>query len=87
MAISIDMITQDLGIPLWLFITAVIWTLLWKGLALWKSAKKGHLIWFIVILLVNTLGLVEILYVYLFSEIELEKDKNTKKSKSKKRRR
>lgn len=40
------------------------WTIFWKGLALWKAAGKRHLVWFIVLLLVNTLGLLEIAYVF-----------------------
>ena len=49
-------------------LVVVIWSLVWKGIALWKSARKGHLIWFIVLLIVNTVGILEILYIYVFSE-------------------
>lgn len=41
---------------------AVVWSLIWKGLALWKSAEKKQKIWFIAILVINTLGLLEIIY-------------------------
>ena len=52
-----------------LFIYPVlIWSLTWKGLALWKAARKEHKIWFVVLLVVNTLGLLEILYLYVFSK-------------------
>jgi len=27
-----------------IFILVLIWSLIWKGLALWKSARKNHLI-------------------------------------------
>jgi len=40
------------------------WSLEWKGLALWRAARKGDKVWFIVFLLVNTLGILEILYLY-----------------------
>jgi len=46
-----------------------IWSLVWKGFALWKSAKKNSMIWFIVLLVVNTLGILEILYIYVFSKM------------------
>ncbi len=46
----------------------VIWSIVWKGLALWKSARAGSNIWFIVFLVVNTLGILEILYLYVFSK-------------------
>lgn len=56
-----------------------IWALVWKGFALWKSSKKNHLIWFIVLLIVNTLGILEILYIYVFSKMSLKgKDKKKK---------
>jgi hypothetical protein len=46
----------------------VIWSVVWKGLALWKSAREGNKIWFVVFLIVNTLGILEILYLYVFSK-------------------
>ncbi|MCX6746478.1 MAG: DUF5652 family protein [Candidatus Parcubacteria bacterium] len=52
----------------WLLILALIWSLIWKGLALWKSARRGEEGWFIVLLVVNTLGILEILYLYVFSQ-------------------
>lgn len=47
---------------------ATLWTLPWKGISLWKSAKRGDLKWFIALLIINTLGILEILYIYVFSE-------------------
>ena len=49
-------------------ILLVIWTIPWKGLALWRSAKRGDRIWFIVLLLINTLGILEIIYLLFFSK-------------------
>lgn len=51
----------------------MIWSLIWKGLALWKSAKEGSKNWFVIILVINTLGILEILYIYVFSKIKLDK--------------
>lgn len=59
----------------------LIWSLVWKGLALWKAAGKKHKIWFIIILIVNTVGILEILYIYLFSKIADEYNKQAGKSK------
>ncbi|MEK6818456.1 MAG: DUF5652 family protein [Nanoarchaeota archaeon] len=42
---------------------------MWKGLALWKSARNNQEVWFIVLLVINTLGLLEILYLFVFSEM------------------
>ena len=42
----------------------IAWSLVWKGLALWRAAKRGEKIWFIVFLVVNTLGILEIIYLF-----------------------
>ena len=62
-----------------LFSIIAVWSLVWKGLALWKSSKKNHLIWFIVLLIVNTLGILEILYIFLFSKMSLRNRGKAKK--------
>ena len=46
----------------------LVWSAIWKGLALWKAARSKHTAWFIIILVLNTLGLVEILYIFVFSK-------------------
>jgi methionyl-tRNA synthetase len=40
------------------------WALVWKGWALWKSAQRGQNYWFIVLLIVNTIGILDIIYIY-----------------------
>ena len=40
----------------WILIILSLWSLPWKGWALWKSAKANDKWWFILLLLVNTLG-------------------------------
>ena len=47
--------------PLWILF-AIIWSLGWKGVALWKSARLHQKYWFITILFINTLGILEIIY-------------------------
>ncbi len=64
---------ETLGVPTWLLIITIIWSTIWKGFALWKSARIRQPIWFVVILVVNTLGILEILYLFLFSKMGLEK--------------
>ena len=46
----------------------IVWSLIWKGLALWKAARTGSKVWFVVFLIVNTIGILEILYLYVFSK-------------------
>ena len=55
-----------------------VWTAIWKALGLWKSARKNHVVWFIVFCVVNLLGILEILYLFVFSKIG---EKPTKKRK------
>ncbi len=45
------------------FAVAVLWTLIWKVIALWRSARNDHKAWFVILLIVNTLGLLEIIYI------------------------
>lgn len=48
-----------------LFTLALVWTLIWKGFALWKAAQLRHKWWYIAILVVNSLGILEIIYLFL----------------------
>lgn len=52
----------------WVLVLVALWTIPWKGVALWKSAKNNSIPWFIVLLLVNTLGILEILYIFVFGK-------------------
>lgn len=76
------------GTMLVLFVIILAWSIAWKLMALWKSARKGSLAWFIILGVVNTVGILEILYIYVFSKIKLEKkEKKSAKSGKKKRKR
>ena len=58
-----------LGIGFWMFLGALtLWSLFWKGLALWHAARLSHRKWFIAMLLLNTVGILDILYLYVFSK-------------------
>ena len=56
----------------WLILIIGLWTLPWTGIALWKSAQRGEKWWFIILLVVNTIGLLEILYIFIFSKKKRE---------------
>lgn len=47
----------------------VIWELIWTGFGCWKSARRNSPIWFILMLVLNTVGILEILYIFVFSEL------------------
>ena len=48
-----------------IFLGFVTWSLVWKGVALWKSAHLSQRNWFIALLVINTAGLLEIIYIFL----------------------
>jgi len=47
----------------------VVWTVFWKGWALWIAARKGEMWWFLVILIVNSAGILEIVYLFFFKKM------------------
>lgn len=51
----------------WIILLAVLWTIFWKGIALRKSARNNHKAWFIIFLLINTLAILEIFYIFIFN--------------------
>lgn len=55
--------------PLTVFLLIVglmVWTSVLKGFALWLAARNHHIVWFIVLMLVNTLGVLELAYLLVF---------------------
>ena len=64
---------QDLNqIPTLLLFVIYIWSILWKGVALWKSAKLEQRNWFIAILILNTIGILEIVYLFFFAKKKMK---------------
>ena len=47
-----------------ILLVLVLWSLFWKGLALWHSAKRNEKGWFVAILIINTAGILEIIYLF-----------------------
>lgn len=52
-----------------------IWSLIWRGLGLWHSARDSKSSWFIVILLFSdlTIGILPIIYIYLIRKRKKKK--------------
>ena len=55
-----------------IFIALVIWSAIWKAMALWKAARNGDKVWFAAIFIINTAGLLEIFYIFAFSKRQQE---------------
>lgn len=57
----------ELGIALIPLIVALaLWTVIIKGFALWHAARGGQRNWFIAVLVLNTLGILEVVYLIWF---------------------
>jgi hypothetical protein len=46
----------------------MVWSIIWKGVALWKAGRAGSKVWFILLLILNTLGILEIIYIFLVNK-------------------
>ena len=49
-----------------IFYILIAWSLVWKGIALWNSARNKQLVWYIAIFIINTVGILEIIYLIFF---------------------
>ena len=47
-------------------IPLIIWSAVWKLIALWKAARNRQLVWFICLAIFNTAGVLPILYIYYY---------------------
>jgi len=61
-------LTQQYAIYTPILALLVVWSLIWKGIALWKAARNSSKIWFVALLIVNTVGILEILYIFVFGK-------------------
>lgn len=61
---SIDRMAEWFGLHPVALLLLVLWVLFWKGLALWRAAELRQKYWFIAILVLNTLGILEIIYYF-----------------------
>lgn len=46
------------------FLMLTVWSIIWKGLALWKASQRNERNWFMVILILNTFGILDLIYYY-----------------------
>ena len=53
----------DSPLMILLFVFLIIWELIWKGIALWKSARNNHTLFFVLCLVTNTAGILPIIYI------------------------
>jgi len=52
--------------PFWVIpvlVVLAIWDTVWRLIGLWRSARNNHPIWFICIAILNTVGILPIIYI------------------------
>lgn len=55
------------------FWVLVIWTLIWKGWALWEAARRGQKGWFIGLFVISSLGVLEAIYIFFVAKAHHDK--------------
>lgn len=56
----------ELSMPILIF--AAVYELFWKGIGLWKAAKNDQKGWFLAMLVMNTVGILPLFYIFLFQK-------------------
>lgn len=56
------------NIPPFILFILFVWSLAWKGFALWTASRLDQRNWFIAILVLNTVGILEIVYLFFFAK-------------------
>lgn len=62
---------QILSFPPPILIILYFWSIVLKGIGLWRASKNNQKNWFIVILVLNTVGILEIAYLFFFAKKRL----------------
>jgi len=82
----LKLVAQQLGVSIFLLVVIAVWSTVWKALALWKAARKKSVPWFVVLTVINTVGILDILYLFIFSECCKKKPAQEKRTRRKRRR-
>lgn len=68
-------------LPAFTILPFLVWSLVWKGWAIWLAARRGEMPWFIALLIVNTLGILEIFYIFVIAKQSDVKEVNKSEEK------
>ena len=55
---------ETVPIPVWALLLIMLWVLPWKGYAMWLAVKNNQRNWFIALLILNTLAILDIIYIF-----------------------
>lgn len=65
-----EQVMQFISQPGILFV-GLVWGLVWKGIALWQASTRKQVTWYVLLLIINTLGLLEIAYIIYLHKFDL----------------
>ncbi len=51
-----------------LLVLVQVWDLIWKSLALWRAARNRDIFWFVLLILINSAGLLPAFYLFYMSK-------------------
>ncbi|MFH1608973.1 MAG: DUF5652 family protein [Patescibacteria group bacterium] len=51
-----------------IMILILLWTLPWKIYSLWIAVKNKHKAWFVALVIFNTVGILEIIYIFFIAK-------------------
>ncbi len=65
-------VAQQYAIPPFILAMLLAWSVVWKMWAVWRAARLGQKGWFIILFFVNTVGILEIIYLFVISKRKMK---------------
>lgn len=53
-----------------LLLVLAVWDITWRGLALWRASRLNNRNWFIALLVINSIGILPIFYLYTTKQVD-----------------
>lgn len=60
---DITSIAAGMSFQVILLVIILLWDGVWKLLALWRAARHGQVTWFVLLAILNTVGILPIIYI------------------------
>lgn len=61
-----------------LLVLIILWTIFWKGLALWHAGRRNQSWWFVFLLIINSVGILDIIYLFTICKLKFSELFNKK---------
>jgi hypothetical protein len=58
----------------YIIVGLILWELIWKSISLWLAVKNHDKVWFVALLVLNTVGILPIYYIMTHKEVQNGKD-------------